>query len=282
MSTASTSEGQPAVPHALLSQRYRDGVLPPPAQWNQTLETLLDHRSVRHYLPKPLDPGMLEMVIAAAQSASTSSNLQTWSVVAVQDPDRKARLATLANNQMFICGAPVMLIWLADLARMDMVAQDFQLQIEGTRYLEGFMVALMDAGLAAQNALVAAESMGLGGVYVGGIRNKPLEVSAELGLPPNVFPAFGMTLGWPDPAKETGIKPRLPQSVVLHHEQYGLESQRPAIASYNEIARSFQREQGMREIDWTTQCSNRWKDAEALHGRDRMREVLNTLGFGLR
>ena len=74
--------------HALLNQRNREGDLPPPAQWNEVLETILNHRSVRGFLPDTLPDGTLDLLMAAAQSASTSSNLQVWSVVAVEDRPR--------------------------------------------------------------------------------------------------------------------------------------------------------------------------------------------------
>jgi nitroreductase len=74
----------------------------------------------------------LELLIAAAQSASTSSNLQFWSVVAVQETARKSRLAELAGQQQFIRDAPLLLVWLADLSRLDRIAAEYQAQVDGT------------------------------------------------------------------------------------------------------------------------------------------------------
>ncbi len=91
-----------------------------------------------------------------------------------------------------------------------------------------------------------------------------------------------MCVGYPDPAIPTGIKPRLSQSTVLRHEQYSAASQSAAFTAYDSRVREFQREQGMSEIDWTQQATNRVKTAEALHGRDRMREALASPGFRLR
>jgi nitroreductase len=268
--------------HALLSQRNRDATLPPPAQWNEVVATILNHRSVRGFLPRALPEGTLELLVAAAQSASTSSNLQFWSVVAVQETERKSRLAELAGQQKFIRDAPLLLVWLADLSRIGRIAAERQIQIEGTHYIEEFIVGVVDAALAAQSALIAAESLGLGGVYVGAMRNHPEQVAKELALPPHAFAVFGMSIGYPDPARETGIKPRMPQSLVLHQEQYSPAPQSDVIDGYNATMRQFQREQAMRPIDWTDQCFDRVKDAEALRGRDRMREALRNLGFELR
>ena len=246
------------------------------------LDTILNHRSVRAFLPRALPEGTLELLVAAAQSASTSSNLQFWSVVAVQETARRSRLAELAGQQQFIRDAPLLLVWLADLSRLDRIAAEHQAQVDGTHYLEEFIVSVVDAALAAQSALIAAESLGLGGVYIGAMRNLPEQIAAELSLPPHVFAVFGMSIGYPDPARPTDIKPRLPQSVVLHREQYSVEAHNDAIDDYNATMRGFQREQGMKAIDWTQQCFNRVKDAAALRGRDRMREALRNLGFELR
>jgi nitroreductase len=282
VSSARTIVDARSTAHALLSQRNRDDALPPPEQWNEVLATILSHRSVRGFLPDELPDGTLELLIAAAQSASTSSNLQFWSVVAVQEPERKSRLAELAGQQQFIRDAPLLLLWLADLSRLGRIAVEHQAQVDGTHYLEEFIVGVVDAALAAQSALIAAQSLGLGGVYIGAVRNLPEQIAAELALPPHVFAVFGMSIGYPDPAKETGIKPRLPQSLVLHREQYSEAQRSDAVDGYNATMREFQREQGMRPIDWTQQCFNRVKDAEALRGRDRMREALRNLGFELR
>jgi nitroreductase len=265
-----------------LTQRYRNGVSAPPEAWNMVLDTILNHRSVRGFVPRKLPEGTLELLIAAAQSASTSSNLQFWSVVAVEETERKSRLADLAGQQQFIRDAPLLLVWLADLSRLDRIAAEKGASVEGTHYLEEFIVGVVDAALAAQSALIAAESLGLGAVYIGAMRNLPEQIATELRLPPHAFAVFGMSIGYPDPARETGIKPRLPQSVVLHREQYSTAPRHEAIDGYNATVREFQSEQGMKPIDWTQQCVNRVKDADALRGRDRMRAALHNLGFELR
>lgn len=282
MSTARSLADPSGDAPTLLTRRNRDGALPPPAQWNEVLETILNHRSVRGFLPRTLPDGTLELLIAAAQSASTSSNLQFWSVVAVRETERKSRLAELAGQQQFIRDAPLLLVWLADLSRLDRIAAERQAQVDGTHYLEEFIVGVVDAALAAQSALIAAESLGLGAVYIGAMRNLPEQIAAELALPPHVFAVFGMSIGYPDPARPSDIKPRLPQAMVLHREQYCAASRSEAINGYNATMREFQREQGMKTIDWTQQCFNRVKDAAALRGRDRMREALCNLGFELR
>ena len=127
-----------------------------------------------------------------------------------------------------------------------------------------------------------SKSLGLGYVLIGAMRNQPEEVAAELGLPPHVMALFGMCVGYPDPAVATGVKPRLPQSAVLHREQYSAAAQSAAFTEYDRRIRAFQREQRMTEIDWTQQATNRVKTTASLHGRDRIRQALESLGFALR
>jgi nitroreductase len=267
-----------------LAERYGSlGAVPPPGPSNAVVESLLSHRAVRAYLDRSLPPGTLETLVAAAQSAPTSSNMQAWSVVAVQDPGRKSRLATLAANQGFIRQAPLFLCWIADLSRLERLGQAAGQPLEGLDYLESYMVALVDAAIAAQNALVAAESLGLGTVYVGALRNHPREVADELSLPPNAFAAFGLCVGWPDPAVTAAVKPRLPQSLVLHRERYEAPAEEPrSIAGYDEALADFSERNGMGRSTWSGRMLKRVASGASLSGRDTMAATLKAMGFGLR
>lgn len=249
---------------------------------NAVLDQLLRHKSVRAYLPRALPPGTLEAIVAAAQSASTSSNLQAWSLVAIEDPARKARLSALAANQAHVREAPLFLVWLADLARLDRTARSMGEIAEGLSFLEALLVGVIDAALAAQNAVVALESLGLATVFIGAIRNRPEDVAAELGLPPGVFPVFGMCVGYEDPARPASVKPRLAQGAVLHREQYGLDTQLPLIRDYDAVMERFWASQGMQQPAWSRTVVNRVKTPASLHGRERLVEALHRLGFGLR
>jgi nitroreductase len=267
----------------LLNRRYSVGIFDADIPGNDCIANLLSHRSIRAYLPQALPTGTLEILIAAAQSASTSSNLQTWSVVAVESSQRKELLSQLANNQAHIRQCPLFLVWLADLARLTHIAESRGLPHEGLDYLEMFLMAAIDAALAAQNAVVAAESLGLGTVYIGALRNHPEKVAEVLSLPPHVFAVFGLCVGYADPVVETAVKPRLPQAAVLHRETYKLEEQEEAIAFYNQAMKAFYNSQKMNVPgDWTEHSTKRVAFAESLSGRDRLREALNNLGFELR
>jgi nitroreductase len=267
---------------SLLHLRYGERQPPTPLVWNELLTVLLNHRSVRAYAREPLPPGTLAALVAAAQSAASSANLQAWSVVAVEDAARKARLARLAGDQSQIRECPLFLVWLADLARLARVAEQRNIPHTALDYTEMFVLSAIDATLAAQNAVVAAEALNLGTVYIGGIRNHPLDVAAELHLPPRVFPLFGLCVGWPDDTHTTAIKPRLPQDAVLHHETYAVEQQDAAVADYNQVMTAFYHEQRMGvDGDWAQHSARRVSGPQSLSGRHTLREALQTLGFDL-
>ena len=197
---------------------------------NPTIDLIHLHASVRHYKPNPIPNSVIETIIAAAQCASTSSNLQTYCVVAVTDLGNRVRLSELCGNQAHIREAPVFLAWCADLARLERVCQ-LRGYTQVTDYTENFLIAAVDASIAAQNAALAAESLGLGICYIGSIRNNPVEVIELLGLPRLTFPITGMTLGWPD--KQVNIKPRLPLKSVLHGETYDRTAEDDSLHAYD-------------------------------------------------
>ncbi|MBM0273876.1 nitroreductase family protein, partial [Streptococcus suis] len=249
--------------------RYRDPALAEELShvtWNSTLDVMLSHRSVRYYLDQPLPANTLELVVAAAQSAASTSNLQAWSVIAVEDKDRKARLAGYAADQKHIHDAPLLLVFVADLARLRAISDERGHAGVALDYIEAFIFAIADAAFAAQNAAVAIESLGLGCCYIGAMRNDPQAVANELGLPDESMVVFGMTVGRPDPAVATDVKPRLPQGIILHRERY-TQIDPELMAAYEARMREFQAEQNMRNIDWTEQTAARIKDVAALTGR---------------
>ena len=264
----------------LFTARYREPFGPLPT--SPVIDALLAHRSVRAYLPAALPDGALEAIVAAAQSAPTSSNLQAWSVMVTTDPARKAHLAALAGNQAHIAECPTFLLFCADLARAARIGEAQQATLEGLPYLETFLVAAIDAALAGQNAAIAAESLGLGTVYIGSMRNHPQAVAEAFGLPHGVFGVFGLCLGYEDPARPAAVKPRLPQSIVLHNERYQPAAEEAGLPAYDARLQSFQAEQAMPLQGWRALVLSRLGILKRLSGRDKLRDILVTMGFPLR
>lgn len=198
---------------------------------NPTIDLMRRHATARHYRPDPIAPETLEILIDCAQRAATSSNLQAYAVIAVSEAGRRAELATLCGDQDQVREAPIFLIWCADLSRIDRATA-----LRGHRhehaYVENFLIATIDATLASQNAALAAESLGLGVCYIGGLRNNTRAVIRLLELPHLMFPLFGMTLGVP--ALTPKPRPRLPMRAVLHHERYSDVGQDQALRDYDQ------------------------------------------------
>lgn len=269
---------------SLWQARYRNADQADLLIHNPVIETLLAHRSVRAYRDEPLAEGILETLLAAAQSAATSSNLQAWSLVAVTDPARRARLCELSGGQLHIAQAPLVLVWLADYARIQRQAEKQGIELDALNYLDSTLVGSIDATLAAQNAVIAAESLGLGAVYLGSLRNNLQGVIDELQLPSRVYPVFGLALGYPDPQRPAAVKPRLPQALVLHRETYQVPEQEAAlIHEYDQHLGNFYREQGLASPDWSSHVMGRLQSIESLHtGRAAIAEVIKQQGFSLR
>jgi nitroreductase len=198
---------------------------------NPVLESIAAHVSVRAYDPdRPLPEGTLETLAVAAQSAATSSNLNSYSMIAVTDPRHKAEIVDLCGDYPFFKDCPLFLVFCVDIRRLQQITERQGRPFYGNT-LNLFLTGAVDAALACQNTAVAAESMGLGTCMCGAIRENPLEVARALRLPAGVFAVVGLGVGYP--LRTPPLKPRLPLSVVLHHEYYSLPAQEAGIAQYD-------------------------------------------------
>lgn len=266
---------------AALAARYGADAMPAAGPWNDTIATLLDHRSIRGYRSDPLPAGTLETLIAAAQSAATSSNMQTWSVIAVGDPQKRKSLAQIANKQKHIEQCPLFLVFLADLSRLDRMAAAEGIVFQGLPYAETFLVAAIDAALAAQNAVIAAESLGLATVYIGALRNDAEAVAKVLGLPKGAAGVFGLCVGYADPKAAAEVKPRLPQQAIVHFDSYVVPNETSLRTAYDAQLAAFSKRNEMAQSTWTERVIARLAQTKALNGRDRLRAALGALGLPL-
>lgn len=265
-----------------LALRYGVEASPAAGPWNEHIALLLSHRSIRGYRPDALPHGTLETLVAAAQSAATSSNLQTWSVIAVTDLDKKAALAKIASNQKHIEQCPLFLVWVADISRNQRLGAEEAVTLETLPYQETFLVAAIDAALAAQNATVAAESLGLSCVYIGALRNNPREVARIVGLPAGAFGVFGMCVGYASATAASEVKPRLPQAVVVHHEVYDASGEQAHRAAYDHLMGAYSARNDMAADTWTRRVIGRMGKIAAMSGRDKLVATLQAMGFELR
>ena len=178
-----------------------------------TIDLLCSHRSIRAFTDQAISAEQREAIIAAAQSASTSSFLQCSSIIRITDPALRQQLVTLTGGQQWVADAAEFWVFCADFNRHLQICPDAQLG-----RAEQLLLGCVDTALMAQNAMVAAESLGLGGVFIGGIRNNIAQVTELLGLPKFVLPLFGFCIGYPDAVPD--VKPRLPQAMLVHENRY--------------------------------------------------------------
>ena len=265
-----------------LLRRYGAAGVPAAGPWNEVIATMLDHRSVRGYKPDAIPEGALETIIAAAQSAATSSNMQWTSVVAIADPAKKKVLAEIAGDQKHIEQCPLYLCWIADMNRHVTISAAEQVEFETMPWLETFMVACIDVALAAQNAVVAAESLGLSTVYIGAMRNDPEKVAELFNLPKQSFVVFGLCVGYATEKSVGEVKPRLSQAAILHHESYDASIAHAERLAHDEEMMRFSARHDLQAGTWTQRVLNRLGPMKSMNGRERMRAALAKLGFEIR
>ncbi len=221
---------------------------------NEVIGLLEKHRSIRSFLDQPVERVLLERLINSGQHASSSSLLQAYSIIGVNDPEKRAKLAAWCGDQEHIQKAPVFLVFCGDMYRLQQACEQ-----EGVAMVQGMteqlLLAAVDAAIAAQNIMIAAESMGLGGVYVGAIRNEPQKVTEMLQLPAYVFPVFGMSLGYP--AQDPGLKPRLPLPMVYMEEHYTYDGD--LLKEYDAAFEAYlkERKSNTRDQTWSATVSQK-------------------------
>lgn len=254
------------------TQRYgenRDGILP-------EIEGFLTHRSVRKYSDKEVSREIIEQIVAAGQSASTSSNLQLFSLVSVQDPVKREAITELCSSQDHVRNAPWFFAVCADHFRLRSAAQAQGMDADGLDYAECFILSCVDASLAAERMVCAAEALGLGTCYIGALRNDPEGVSKLLLLPEGVFGLFGICIGYPHESLDTKVKPRIEQPNIWFEDSYDSSVD---TVNYNSRMSDFFAETGQDpKITWLMRSSRRLS-VEYMTGREKLKDYLATQGF---
>jgi nitroreductase/FMN reductase (NADPH) len=219
---------------------------------NNTIEILLEHKSIRKYTEKHITQDVIDTIVSCAQMAPTSSHFQAYTIIEVKNKDKRKLLSEWAGGQKWVENAPLVLMFCGDLHRAYKYYENIDREI--LTNTEQYTVATVDAALAAQKALIAAQGLGLGGVFVGGIRNEVENISNEFNLPELVFPLFLVCMGYP--ADDPGIKPRLPQGAVHKIDFYDESQDDSLIEEYNNIVSKYyeERTKGKENDRWTERC----------------------------
>jgi len=248
--------------------------IPATAVGSETIEVLMQRRSIRRYSDTPVTDAHVDAILGAALRAPTSSNVQACSVVVVRDPAIKERLAVPCGNQKHIVSCPVFLAFLADLTRIEAAFRRHGHTVDDNN-LELGLVATVDASLVGMAAYVAAESLGIQGVMIGAMRNKPEEIAEILNLPKRVYAVFGMCLGFPAEAPKQ--KPRMPLSGIVHHETYDAAASLSVLDPYDADLKAHYDAIGKEttEASWTDEVDAKF----STRPRDGLRAALKARGF---
>jgi nitroreductase len=181
------------------------------------MELLNNHVTIRKFKDKPVVPKLLESILYSGTRASTTGNMQAYSVIVTQDEKVKQKLAPLHFNQPVAVDAPVLLTFVADFNRFSKWCRLNKAE-PGYNNFSSFFTAAIDALLVAQNVCVAAENHGLGICYLGTTTYNAKEIIDVLELPKLTFPVTTVALGYP--AEHPPLTDRLPLKGIVHQEKY--------------------------------------------------------------
>lgn len=200
---------------------------------NQTIDTILNHRSIRKWKNQVVEEEILQALLEAANRTSTSNGLLQASIIRVTDQSKKDQLAKIAE-QDYLATAPELFVFIADNYRNTKVLEEADVTIDYSADGDRFLQGITDASIMAQNVALAAESLGLGIVYFGSILNDTSKTIEVLNLPKRTMPVVGMGIGYGD--QEPQLKPR------IHLESRVFENEYKVFDNYHEDLKEYDEE----------------------------------------
>lgn len=246
---------------------------------NKTIQTQLDHRTIRFFKDQPVPAETITQLFEVMNRTATSSGLQTYSVLHITDQDLKNKIAEVCK-QDYIKDAPVLLIFLVDVHRNAEIAKAKGYSSEKFASMNHFFQGVADVYLAAQNLTNAVESLDLGAVFLGSVLNDSQKMVEILDLPQLTFPLVGMGFGYPNDAPE--LKPRMAVSQKIFENAYPkVEDYLSEIADYDQAMTHYYdtRENNRRSDSFSDQVVAKFKNSPALRGK--MLQVVAKQGFNL-
>ena len=240
------------------------------------IRQLHNRGSVREYRPDPVPDEMITAVLHAACRAPSSCNQESYSIIVVRDLETRRRIReACGGGQPQIEEAPVFIAFCSDTRRVAYACAMHGKPFGAEPTLEMFLVSSIDTALVGMCASLAAESIGLGTVMIGAIRNNVTEASKILGLPPKVYPVFGLCVGWPVEAPP--CKPRHPLDIVVHRERYNGTGMEDGVTAYDRTLADHYRSIGKPTVDhsWSQHMIDRFSESP----RPDLRAELIGLGF---
>lgn len=183
---------------------------------NSTIKNQLEHRTIRKFKEKEINPEIIDILFEVAMRAPSSNALYGFSMIHVKNKEKKALIADVCR-QTYLTTTSNLIVFVVDMYRNSKLAKENGVENVGDN-VDCFIQGFKDALIAAQNMVIAAESLGIGTVYFGSISNDVQKISDILNLPTLTYPIVAVGLGYED--QNPGLKPRLPKNIQVFEDEY--------------------------------------------------------------
>lgn len=187
---------------------------------NKTIETQLNHRTIRAFKDKKVDRETLNTLFQVANRTASSVAMQSYSIIHITDEKKKKEISKVCN-QDYVATAPVLLVFIVDLYRNANISREMGENIHDKINMDKFFQGFTDGAIACQNMVAAIESLGMGAVYLGSTLNDSEKLIEILELPPLTFPIVGLGFGYPD--QDPQLKPRMDISLKVFENKYKIQ-----------------------------------------------------------
>jgi FMN reductase [NAD(P)H] len=211
---------------------------------NSTINSMLNHRSIRSYLDKKISETDINSIIEATRVAPTSINAQPLSVLSIEDKELRKKVADLSWGQQHIIDCSHFLVFIMDFNKSDIACRKQNTELKIQESIESIMAGSVDIGIALGSAIVASESLGLGTCCIGAVRNSPEEMAKVLNLPKNTFAVVGLCIGYINTSVPSATKPKMPVEGFLMKNIYDNSIVQENIIKYDNIMQTYFKERG--------------------------------------
>lgn len=245
----------------------------------QTIDIQLNHRTIREFAAKKIPTETLQRLFAVANRTATSTGMQSYSMIRVTDPKKRQEIADVCQQE-YIARLPELLVFIVDVYRNARITAEQDYIIAASRDMDRFFQGFTDASLAAQNMTVAAESLGMGALFIGSILNDADRMIEILHLPELTFPVVGVGLGFPN--QNPQLKPRMDISLKVFENEYRPQDHYlAAIADYDQEMQTYYdlRDAGRRVDSFSKQVVTRLQGAT--EKRSKILNAVRRQGFDL-
>lgn len=236
-----------------------------------------NHVSVRNFKGEPLPTETKQKLLTAAHAGSSSNFVQATSIIEITDEQIRNEIADISQSAAYVKKSGAFYIFVADLYRQATLLETHHKSLAPIKNMESLLVSVVDTTIAAENMAVAAESLGLGICYIGGIRNDLTRIKDLLHLPKYTLPLFGLTIG--EPITKNGVKPRLPLKNLVSENQYNPDDFTD-LNQYDQVMKNYylNRPNHPKKMDWSTSQLKFFADVK----RPEVADFLQEQGFTLK